>query len=188
MKKIIALALISLGLISCNKENTKNVEKAETKVESAEVETKPEIDIYKLTAEIDAKKSDIENNSSEPIEVSTTDLREKIKQKWSKIHFYTIDSKLARIKTYPYENISKRTEEFYVDNNELILVAIEDDGSGERGKSSEELNKVYYYHQGEFIKEAKGGSESEHTVKNSDAEELQSEFNEYLEIFNSNKK
>ena len=137
---------------------------------------------------INEKRKTIEQNISKPIVVSTSSLREKIKQKWESIHFYLIENELVRIKTYPYKNISSRTEEFYLDNGQLILAVIEDDGSGERGKSIEVLDKLYYFENEEVIKEIRSEKEQEYNIKSSDAEELLVELHEYLSIYKSHKR
>jgi uncharacterized protein YcfL len=138
-----------------------------------------------IVESINQERKQIETNISEPIIIETATLREKIKQKWQKIHFYIIDNQVVRIKTYPYNQISTRTEEFYLKNNELILAIIEDDGSVERKKGEELIDKMYYYHQGEIIKESKFKDEAEYGIRNSDAEELMQEVREYIDVFNT---
>jgi hypothetical protein len=93
-----------------------------------------------------------------------------------------------KVKTYPYTEISKRTEEFYANKEGLKLVVIEDNGEGEKGKPKDQLDKMYYFSSDKLIKEVSNQKESEYTVKESDAEELLSEFNEYLDIYKSTKK
>lgn len=143
------------------------------------------INVDSLVAAANAMRAEIENADVAPMEVSTDGLKEKIKQKWEKIHFYTLDGNLVRIKTYPHENITNRTEEFYLEKGELFLAVIEDDGTGERGKSSEEIDKMYYYEDGELVHEIHKTEEREYSMRKSDAEELQTEVREYIDIYQS---
>lgn len=140
------------------------------------------------TESIDRKRKEIENLELTPVEITSGGLREKIRQKWSKIHFYVQDGNVVKIKTYPYETISKRTEEFYTDGNSLILVVIEDNGEGEKGKEKDQLDKMYYFKNENLVKELSNNQETEHRYRNSDAEELLAEYKEYLEIYTSLKK
>lgn len=185
MKRIplnmVALVLV-LGIGACNNANQSPQEEATETTTTEEVLQKSELNVDSVVTFIEQKRKEMESEEIGVIEVFTDELREKIKQKWSKIHYYGLGSAL-RIKTYPYELISKRTEEFYAIDGKLIMVVIEDDGEGERGKSSEIIDKIYYFHNGEVIKEIKSGKEVEFTVRDSDAEELLSEFNEYLGIY-----
>jgi hypothetical protein len=187
MKFISALAVTALIFTSCvTTEKKETVEETETTEMQAEV-AEPEVNADSLVAAIDDMRTSIEGAIGEPLSVSTEGLRAKVQQKWSTIHFYTVDGELARIKTYPHEGVSKRTEEFYVSGGELVLVTIEDDGSGEKGKSKDAFDKMYYFHQGEVIKEMGAEDEAEYSIRKSDGEELLSEFQEYKEIFESNK-
>ena len=68
------------------------------------------------------------------------------------------------------------------------MAVIEDNGAGERGKAKEEIDKLYYYHNGEFLKEVNKETKSEYAIKKSDAEELLSEVKEYLEIYTNRDK
>jgi hypothetical protein len=188
MKKktiIIGLLTASLGIVSCNS----NIED-KTEIQSSEQTTKTEATSESQISleDIDKLRTEIESLDVKPIEISTANLREKIKQKWSKIHFYVVDDIVMKVKTYPYTEISKRTEEFYANKEGLKLVVIEDNGEGEKGKPKDQLDKMYYFSSGKLIKEVNNQKESEYTVKESDAEELLSEFNEYLDIYKATKK
>jgi hypothetical protein len=190
--KNIHLLLIVFTIVICSSCENVQVEKEisqdstqEQKIEESENAEVKSVDVDSLVAAIDTKRAEIENSASDPVAVSTSDLKEKIKQKWDKIHYYTIDGKLVRIKTYPHENITNRTEEFYLENDELLLAVIEDDGTGERGKSTEDIDKLYYFADGELIHEIHKSEEREYSLRKSDAEELQTEVREYIDIFNS---
>lgn len=193
MKSILKTSLISITLISfasCNQNENQSVnqESADTETQKAtEVIQEPKSsnpgNVDSLVSVINAKRSEIESNLGEPVSIETTNLKAKIKQKWSKIHFYSNGNQIVRIKTYPYDNISKRTEEFYLDNEELILAVIEDDGSGEKGKTVDQIDKMYFFYEGTLIKELSNANEKEYSIKNSEAEELAQEVKEYLDIY-----
>jgi len=159
--------------------------KQEETTEEAETSEEKSLDIDSLVAAVHATRAEIENSTSNPLEISTSDLKEKIKQKWEKIHFYTLDGKLVRIKTYPYESITDRTEEFYLKNGELLLAVIEDDGDGDRGKAAEEIDKLYFFSDGELVREVHKTEEREYSLRESDAEELQTEVREYIDLYKS---
>lgn len=193
--KNLKLPLLAFTLVIFNSCENVKVEKEigqgstqEQRIEESENAEVKSAYVDSLVAAINTKRVEIENSVSDPIAVSTSDLREKIKQKWEKIHFYTTDGSLVRIKTYPYENITKRTEEFYLENGELILAVIEDDGTGARGKSLEDFDKLYYFADGELIHEVHKSEEREYSLRKSDAEELQTEVREYLDIYQSRSK
>ncbi|MDW8302851.1 MAG: hypothetical protein RML38_10315 [Bacteroidia bacterium] len=177
------------AVISCTKSSNKTKNPQDTANKTADTIKKQQSDINvdELVAKIDKKRAEIESLNLKPVEITTSNLREKIKQKWSKIHYYVQEGRVVRIKTYAYPNISKRTEEFYLDDSNLILAVIEDDGQGPKGKSKEKLDKMYYYHNGKMIKEIKSSTEPEFSINQSDAAELLSECNEYLEIFKQTK-
>ncbi|MCB0509248.1 MAG: hypothetical protein H6579_11025 [Chitinophagales bacterium] len=187
MKKFTLLIPILLSLLffnSCSS-NTEQLQENETSTNLSEEvqETTPSIDKEELMAITDTKRLLIEGLTLEAYEVSTENLREKIKQKWSKIHFYVQNGLILKVKTYPYEGISNRTEEFYADESGLILVVIEDNGQGEKGKAKDELDKMYYFHLDELVLELSKENEAEFSVRNGDAEELLAEFKEYQEIY-----
>lgn len=170
-------------LLSCNPASTETNSDETNNAESAEETETPNVNVDSIVNVIDDYRSAVESSVSEPVEVSTADLREKIKQKWEKIHFYTQDGQVVRVKTYPYADITNRTEEFYFRNGDLLLVVIEDDGTGDRGKAKDQLDKMYYYDQGEPMEEVNASGEGEYSIRKSDAEELMQEAREYLEIF-----
>lgn len=181
--------LLSAVLFSCNEPVSEvNTEKEsdKTAVVSNTEEIETALNIDSLVQYIDKKKEQIETTIQEPEVIETAELRAKIKQKWEKIHFYTIDNEVVRIKTYPYASISERTEEFYLENRSLIAVTIEDNGAGERNKSTEAFDKIYYFSNNEVIRELKLNEKTEHSIKDGDAEELISEVTEYIEIYKNN--
>jgi hypothetical protein len=186
-KIFVGLLMAALGMMSCagNEEQKSNQEVQE----STEVisENEPQVDEITID-EIDDIRMEVESMEISPIEVSTSKMRPKIKQKWSKIHFYVKDGIVVKIKTYPYPEISKRTEEFYANASGLALVVIEDNGEGEKGKLKSEIDKMYYFSNGELIDELSQDEEEEYQIRDSDGEELLSEFNEYISIYDELKK
>ncbi|WP_340063104.1 hypothetical protein [Ascidiimonas aurantiaca] len=187
MKRIKLAAVLAIGILlySCNtaKKEAKEPDTVQKIVTPEEDGDKTALNTDSLVASIDKKRATIESTIGEPVVIYTDSLREKIKQKWQKMHYYVIDGEVVRIKTYPYEQITSRTEEFYVDKGNLVLVVIEDHGDAERGKPKDQLDKLYYFYNGLLIKEKHSGEEPEYTIKESDGEELASEFNEYVDIY-----
>ena len=179
---------ISLSLFSCQNqvETSEPVEKeVEPKAAAPAEQDLTDLEKPVLLQEIKDMRKEIESWSkeSEPITLSTDSLRAKTKQKWSKIHFYSKDGEVQRIKTYPHAEVSNRTEEFYFRDGELILAVIEDNGSAE--EEAEIADKMYFFHAGELIGEEKGANEKEYAIKSSDAEELLQEAAEYLDLAQS---
>ena len=196
MKKIILSGIVlAASLVACNNPKTTDsttttdtvatIETTVTEVvEEVETEMSEEAK-QELVQKIDAQKAEIETQIKEikPTELKTTSLREQIKQKWEKVHFYTnAQGQVLRIKTYPYDKVSKRTEEFYFQNGKLMLAVIEDDGTGEVGKAKENLAKLYYFNEGKSFQEINNSGETEYSIKESDAERLLEEANEYLTL------
>jgi hypothetical protein len=184
-KRIIGLFIAVLSFSSCNtnQEMEPAVEVAQETTDTAEVAEIEVVDTEKIIEEINQKRAEIEALVIEPVEILSADLREKTKQKWSKIHFYVQNDVIVKVKTYPYPEISKRTEEFYADENGLLLVTIEDNGDGPKGKSNDEIDKMYFFHENTLIQEINKEEKEEYSIRESDAEELMSEFNEYLSIY-----
>jgi len=201
MKKIILsgvilAAVLSTSLTSCNNANkttdtatTDTIAVVETPITEPVVETETEMSDeqkQEIVQKIDAQKTEIETQIKglKPKEVKTTSLREQIKQKWDKIHFYAnAEGQLIRIKTYPYEKISKRTEEFYFQDGKLLLAVIEDDGTGTAEKEKGKLTKLYYFNEEKPFHEINNSGETEYSIKESHAERLMEEANEYVKIY-----
>ena len=184
----IVVACFSCG--SCNQsaktEESKNNDAAIASEENA-VKT-PKINADSLVKVIDIERERLENNlkSFQKKTLSTKDLRPQVKQKWSKIDFYTENDQIVRIKSYPYDKISQRTEEFYFQKGKLILAFIEDDGSKFIGKEPKRAGKTYYFFEDSFLKEANVTNEKETTIRSSDGERLLQEATEYLELYPKN--
>lgn len=65
-------------------------------------------------------------------------------EKWTKIHTYSDGKKIERLKVYPSAG-SRKTEEFYYDNNQLVLVFIEPTGAGKAGHHADATGTKYYF-------------------------------------------
>jgi hypothetical protein len=65
-------------------------------------------------------------------------------EKWTKIHTYSDGKKIERLKVYPSAG-SQKTEEFYYDNNQLVLVFIEPTGAGKAGHHANATGTKYYF-------------------------------------------
>ena len=174
--KNILIPILAMTFAACNSSNPKQ------ETTTAETETqKVEINSDRLVLSIENQVEEIEAKSDRLLvkkEITTAELRPQIAQKWSKIHAYMDNGTVLRIKTYPHDAVSKRTEEFYFSNNDLMYVAIEDDGSGKE----EKVDKGYFFHNSEVIFEDNKSEESETAIRESDAERLLQEAKEYLEL------
>lgn len=180
--RILGLICAALSIASCTaNEELKSDVKQETKQEKSSADSIPE---NALSVEkIDALRAEVEALNITPIEMSTENLRAKTKQKWKKLHFYAENGVVRKVKTYPHEASSKRTEEFYAFEGNLVLVVIEDNGNSPKGKPKSDIDKMYYFSQGKVIQELNKEKQSEYNIRDSDAEELISEFNEYKELY-----
>lgn len=170
-----------------NKENTEN--KQEETTDSTEVTAEEEEMTINFDEVVQANKdyrTEVEGilESLEKKEMTTDEMRAQIKQKWATIHFYSKDGQLVRIKTYPHEANSKRTEEFYLKDGQLLVAVIEDNGLNSKGASDETADKVYYFKDGMKVSEEYNTEETEYAIKDSDAERLMQEVKEYMEYFN----
>lgn len=191
---LFVLSLCLLAYTACTTSGTteSNTEPAEednsTAVESAPADDPPALDVPAIVATIDSQRAHIEavvSKGIEPITITTDELREKISQKWSKLHVYVKDGAVIRIKSYPHESISQRTEEFYYEDEQLILAVVEDKGmaSDERGREKGQIDKLFYYMGGDHIYTVFQNEEKEETSNPSEKLELQDEAKEYLEIY-----
>lgn len=183
-KILLGLLATSMVFASCNTNQQNQESNQKDTVQKEERAESKTTDNAAYIKAIDSLRAAIESEEVKPVEISTAGLREKIKQKWSKLHFYVKDQKVVKVKTYPHASVSKRTEEFYANEKGLVLVVIEDNGSGPKGKEKGAMDKMYYFENGKVVKEAAKGEEEEYNIKNSDAEELLTEFKEYLDTYN----
>lgn len=188
MKKVslpIFIALIAVG-VACTQtaEKTNEPDSVVATEEVVEAE-EPTINVEEEVVAVNKLRGEIEEKVAniEPLEMSTQDMRAQVAQKWNMLHVYAVDGEVIRIKTYPHDAVSKRTEEFYLDNGELRLAVIEDNGTGDRGKKEADINKMYYFLDGKVIKEINNSDEGETAIRNSDGERLIQECNEYLAAY-----
>lgn len=192
-KTVLTTALALAALMACQpaqQEETKaskttQADSTEVAVNGATVQ-----DPIGEMADIDVYRSSIESSLDRlnKQSMSTETLRDQIKQKWSTIDFYTNEAgELVRVKTYPHSEISKRTEEFYFQNGNLVNAIVEDDGS-EKGKEAAFEGKLYYYATGEVIGEKNMTEEEEYNIRKSDGERLLQEAREYQVVFASMEK
>lgn len=99
--KTFAIVAFTILFSSCNQTKETKKEEVDTVITKQETTKEPEVDREALVLSIDTKRTEIEAAADAPLEISTKDLREKVKQKWEKIHFYTYNDTIVRIKTYP---------------------------------------------------------------------------------------
>ena len=189
MKKLALLALFGITVVACqNPENAgapaEDVPAESQNQEATEASGNSEMNKDSLAeaamnyrAEIEGKVAELRRDS-----LTTDSLRPQIRQKWAMIHFYYHNNELVRVKTYPHQNVSKRTEEFYYRAGNLVAAVIEDNGLSEEGYGREDDDKAYYYHEGEMVAEVNKSGESEYSIRKSDAERLRQEAEEYRDL------
>ena len=179
------MIFFSCGSNNQNDKNGLNAKSDAPVVSEDKTVAAPKINTDSLVKVIDAERERIETRlkSLQQTSLSTKDLRAQIKQKWSKIDYYTENGQIVRIKSFPYPKISQRTEEFYLQKGSLILAFIEDDGLKYTGMEPKRTGKTYYFSENSFIKEANVTNEKETTIRGSDSERLLQEAKEYLELF-----
>ncbi len=184
---ILGIAFVSFACGS-NNQNAGNGQKGITdstvKSKATTVNT-PKINTDSLVQVIEKERERIESNlkSFKQKILPTKDLRAQIKQKWSKIEYYTENDQIVRIITLPYEKIVPRTEEFYFQKGILILAFINDEGLKYIGKEDKRVGKAYYFSGDAVIKEDNRTNEKETSIRTSDGERLLQEAKEYLELF-----
>lgn len=190
-KAFIFFFLAGITLAACNsqdsgeKTSTATTQTQDTSKETLETEssTTPEIDVDAISADINGYRQMIEDKleSLDRREMDTASARDQIKQKWSVIHYYFDNGHVVRVKTYPHEGQSNRTEEFYYRGGELVCAVVEDNGT-QQGKEESIQGKVYYYYNGKAIREVNNTDEQEYSIRESDAERLMQEAKEYFEL------
>lgn len=108
---IILMTLVIVVLVACN--SKKADESANTKTEQKVADTSNATAETKLSIEeIDKIRAEVEALDIKPTELSTSDLREKIKQKWSKIHFYVSNDVIVKIKHTLIRRLPKEQKSF----------------------------------------------------------------------------
>lgn len=133
-------------------------------------------------AAADAWRADVEGrlDALHRVEVATDGLRPQVRQKWATLHYYFDGEDLLRVKSYPHEGVSARTEEFYFRDGNLVLAVIEDDGSA--AVDAEAEDKRYYFLDGAVIQEFAASGETEYAIRDSDGERLLQEAAEYRDL------
>lgn len=179
------LHLIILGSLiafisSCgNSESTATDAEEQQSTATAE-STEPDVD--SLMVQINEERLEIEKNKDgmQKRQLDTSNLLPIISAKWSSLHFYSDDSGVRRIKTYPVEG-NTRTEEYYFTDGELRCAVAEGMGSEQEiGQSID--GTVFYYYQGELIREMANPSDSLEEGWSPSAQNMLESANYFLEL------
>lgn len=118
-------------------------------------------------------------------------IKESIRQKWSKMDAYYDGGKLVRLQLYPHEGVSERTEEFYVIDDKLVFAFIQDKGPKHEGRDMGEPGKEFYFENGKLIKfEDRSGEKEMHAADEQKMYEtrLPYEVEELVDILKTMKK
>lgn len=185
IRKTLILLIISSYLFGCNnepKETPKEQSVAEVKTNSPEQglsESKKD----SLTKLYDQNRLTVEGkiNDITAVEITSEYFRENVRQKWKKIHVYADENAIVRIKSYPYETITDRTEEFYFHEGRLAMVVMENDGEWTQFEPKETLDKIFYFHDGILFNER--GDESPYESWEKMGSELTQEAVEYTKLY-----
>lgn len=188
--KFLTFPAVCLILASCSKQEPTNqsqdkpIDTTTAPLSSAAQNAKiSESSLDSVLVSLDKNRKTIEAklHDLDRVEVGSEYLRAKVKQKWSKIHIYTQNGQIQRIKTYPHAMISTRTEEFYFLEGRLAMVVLENDGEWTQTQDSEKLDKVFYFQNGTLIHET--GSESPYQSIENMSVELIQEAVEYATLY-----
>ena len=68
-----------------------------------------------------------------------------IKQEWSKMNVYSDSTGIRKIKLYPYQGISQRSEEFYYNNGKMFFTFISDSGLNNENKDENLPGKEFHF-------------------------------------------
>lgn len=171
-----------LILVACSSGESNEVVRDEMEQKSSGMN---EEEVHQWVTAVDETRAATEGKLANlsPKELKTQGMRAQIAQKWSKLHVYIENGQVIRIKSYPHDGVSQRTEEFYFDREQLILAVIEDHGESSGGKGKNELDKLYYFKEGKLVLEINNTKEGEYTIRESDGERLLEEAKEYLELY-----
>ncbi len=187
MKKSLLLlfnaAIAAALMVSCNTGADKNVCMGADTLKNVDsvAAAPPAFNNDSIIKVIDAERERIETGLEkfQKNTLQTKDMREQVKQKWSKLDYYSENNQVVRIKSYPYKQISERTEEFYFCNGALILAFIEDHGASNKGKSDQRKGKTFYFHNDTIIKEI---NDTDEPADTDEGIKLLKEAHEYLAI------
>ena len=191
MRKFLSVILFfgifvaSQSVTSAQETKSEPKQKTKTTVNKDEIIAK----IKKYREEAEQKLT--ENKFTRKVVAFTGDsIKETIKQKWEKMDAYYEGAKLVRIQLYPHKDISERTEEFYLMDDKLVFVFIQDKGPKHEGKDTGEPGKEFYFHNDKLIKfeDRSGESNVTHTEQEKKMYEsrLPYEVVELLEILKHN--
>ena len=116
-------------------------------------------------------------------------VKETIKQKWARMAAYYEGSKLVRIQLYPHTGVSGRSEEFYLMDDKLVFVFIQDKGLKQEGRDMGQPGRELYFHNDKLIKlEDRSGEPATHAEQEKKMYEagLPYEISELLDILKNN--
>lgn len=179
--KYLILCFVALAFVACSEEDSHNNNK-----NSEYSDVLPRLDA--ILEKIESIRDDIKGSLSslERIEIHLDSARSQVRQKWSKMHAYVKNGEIVRIKMYPHESISLRTEEFYYENEKIRFVFIEDKGMKHKSSDAEKFGRSFWFEKDRLVKADDHSKDGRELRKVSYEERLLDEAYEYLDIAKSN--
>ena len=176
---ILLTFIIGIGLAACSDSNNE-VATTEPEVETPVEAAEPDVD--SLMVQMNNERLEIEKNREgmEKRSLDTSNLLPIISAKWATVEFYSDESGVRRVKTYPVEG-NTRTEEYYFTDGALRCAVAEGLGTEqEEGQSID--GTVFYYYQGELIREMENPSDSLEEGWSPSAQNMYESAMYYLEL------
>ena len=106
-------------------------------------------DYSKQIADNEKMKADIEAAASrytkKEIDLRKSAANESIKQEWAKMDVYSDSTGIRKIKLYPHQSISQRSEEFYYNNGKMFFTFISDSGLNNENKDENLPGKEFHF-------------------------------------------
>ncbi|MEO6611717.1 MAG: hypothetical protein ABIT05_02250 [Chitinophagaceae bacterium] len=178
-------------LFSCNNSGTKT---GETKMDSSvTTSTRDTTGDAALVENSEKMKASVEAMAPSLIkqELLLKDAKasESVKQEWMKMDIYKDGSgAIRRIKLYPHQGVSERSEEYYFNNEKLFFVYISDHGVATEDRDEGKPGKEFHFQDNRLIKYDDQSGDKELDVEQERKmyeTSLQVKANEYLEIARS---
>lgn len=146
--KIRAVALlltVCIFFAACNN-NASDNKSTPTSVNPANDST---ADYSQQIAANEKMKADIEvtdpGYAKKEIDLARSAANASIKQEWAKMDVYSDSTGIRKIKVYPYQGISQRSEEFYYNNGKMFFTFISDSGLNNENKDENRPGKEFHF-------------------------------------------
>ncbi len=144
--RVAALLLISFVIFAACNDNASQSTNTQTSVstvnDSAADYSQQIAANEKMKAAIEAAAS---GYAKKEIDLKKSAANESIKQEWAKMDVYSDSAGIRKIKLYPYQGISQRSEEFYYNNGKMFFAFISDSGLSNENKDENLPGKEFHF-------------------------------------------